>query len=84
MRDNFRPNVRLTTNILMVFGTFLIAFNLSKISTLDRAQQINEDCARVVVKASTEEEFIKKYNLKIDQKTPARIVREFCSMIYGK
>ena len=33
MRDNFRPNVRLTTNILMVIGTFLIAFNLSKIST---------------------------------------------------
>jgi hypothetical protein len=32
MRDNFRPNVRLTTNILMVIGTFLIAFNLAPIA----------------------------------------------------
>ena len=32
MRDNFRPNVRLTTNILMVVGTFLIAFNLGQIN----------------------------------------------------
>ena len=32
MRDNFRPNVRLATNILMVFGTFLIAINLASIS----------------------------------------------------
>ena len=32
MRDNFRPNVRLTTNILMVIGTFLIAFNLSSVN----------------------------------------------------
>ena len=30
MRDKFRPNVRLATNINMVIGTFLIAFNLSK------------------------------------------------------
>ena len=32
MRDSFRPNVRLTTNILMVIGTFLIAFNLGQIN----------------------------------------------------
>ena len=32
MRDNFRPNIRLTTNILMVIGTFLIAFNLAPIA----------------------------------------------------
>ena len=32
MRDNFRPNVRLTTNILMVIGTFLIAFNIAPIA----------------------------------------------------
>ncbi len=40
MRDGFSPNERLTTNILMVFSTFLIAFNLSKISTVNRDQQI--------------------------------------------
>ena len=32
MRDNFRPNVRLATNILMVIGTFLIAFNLGQLN----------------------------------------------------
>ena len=32
MRDNFRPNVRLTTNILLVIGTFCISLNLAPIA----------------------------------------------------
>ena len=32
MRDNFRPNVRLTTNILLVIGTFFISLNLAPIA----------------------------------------------------
>ena len=32
MRSNFRPNIRLATNILMVIGTFLIAFNLGQLN----------------------------------------------------
>tara|TARA_B100000212_G_C27275088_1_gene490550 strand:- start:659 stop:772 length:114 start_codon:yes stop_codon:yes gene_type:complete len=36
MRDDFQPNVRLAANIRMIIGTFLIAFNLSKISTRTR------------------------------------------------
>ena len=63
MRDNFRPNVRLTTNIFMVVGTFLIAFNLSKISSGNRDSQIIEDCARTAVNSMSKEELIKKYNL---------------------
>ena len=63
MRDSFRPNVRLATNILMVIGTFLIAFNLSKISTRSRDSQIKEDCARVAAYSMTIREFTKKYNL---------------------
>ena len=63
MRDNFRPNVRLTTNILMVIGTFLIAFNLSKISTRSRDSQIKEDCARWNAEAMTSNEFADKYKL---------------------
>ena len=80
MRDSFRPNVRLTTNILMVVSTFLIAFNLSKISTVDRDQQIKEDCSRVIAKAITEEEFIKKYNLKTDLNDlgTRKIFERFC------
>jgi len=67
MRDNFRPNVRLTTNILMVVGIFLIGFNLSKISKVDRDQQIKEDCVRVIADAMTEEELVKKYQLNGNQ-----------------
>ena len=63
MRDSFRPNVRLATNILMVVGTFLIAFNLSKISTVDRDQQIKEDCSRVAARAMTYKEFLKNISL---------------------
>ena len=33
MGDNFPQNSRLNNNILMIIGTFLISFNLSKIST---------------------------------------------------
>ena len=40
MRDNFRPNVRLTTNILMVIGTFLIAFNIAPISKRARLENL--------------------------------------------
>ena len=40
MRDNFRPNVRLTTNILMVIGTFLIAFNIAPIAKRARLENL--------------------------------------------
>ena len=81
MRDSFRPNVRLATNILTVVGTFLIAFNLSKISTVDRDQQIKEDCSRVVARAMTYEEFFKKYKLddEIDEINVSSMPRKFCS-----
>ena len=29
MRNNFRPNIRLATNVLLVIGTFSVAFNLA-------------------------------------------------------
>ena len=69
MRDSFRPNVRLTTNILMVIGTFLIAFNLSIISKGTREEQIREDCAKWLADAISPEEFIDKYELYGNQNT---------------
>tara|TARA_Y100000589_G_C27064011_1_gene592535 strand:+ start:31 stop:315 length:285 start_codon:yes stop_codon:yes gene_type:complete len=52
MRDNFEPNVRLTTNILFVIATFLIAFNLSSIHKQDKAfMQRRDDCADELVGA---------------------------------
>ena len=68
MRDNFRPNVRLATNILMVIGTLLIAFNLSKMSTVNIDQPIKEDCARVIADGWVGiNKFVKKYKLVGDQ-----------------
>ena len=32
MRSNFRPNIRLATNILLVIGTFAITFTLNPIA----------------------------------------------------
>jgi len=34
MRSNFRPNIRLASNILLVIGTFTIALNLKPIADL--------------------------------------------------
>tara|TARA_B100001769_G_C21494751_1_gene286687 strand:- start:162 stop:392 length:231 start_codon:yes stop_codon:yes gene_type:complete len=34
MRENFRPNLRIATNILLVIGTFAIAFKLKPIAEL--------------------------------------------------
>ena len=86
MRDSFRPNVRLATNILMVVGTFLIAFNLSKISTRSRDSQIKEDCIRVYADAITKEEFVKKYKLEksLEKKSLYKTFEIFCSVYLGK
>ena len=64
MRDNFRPNLRLTTNILMVVGTFLIAINLGSVGKQDKIFiQRRDDCADVSGIKISLDEFIKKYNL---------------------
>ena len=63
MRDKFRPNVRLATNILMVIGTFLIAFNLSKISTESKEEQIRFDCARFNANVIPLKDFNEKYEI---------------------
>ena len=64
MRDNFRPNVRLTTNILMVIGTFLIAINLGSAGKQDKKFiERRDDCADVSGLKISLDEFIKKYNL---------------------
>ena len=34
MRSNFRPNIRLATNILLVIGTFAIALKIAPITML--------------------------------------------------
>ena len=69
MRDNFRPNVRLTTNILMVIGTFLIAINLSKTGKQDREYiQRRDDCADLSGGALNVNKFYEKYKLGTEDK----------------
>ena len=87
MRDSFRPNVRLATNILMVIGTFLIAFNLSKISKGTRDSQIIEDCARYAANIISVKELSNKYNLgrkNVDINVPATSndAKNFCRFYY--
>jgi len=36
MRSNFRPNIRLATNILLVIGTFAIALKITPIAVYIR------------------------------------------------
>ena len=49
MRDNFRPNVRLATNILMVIGTFLIAYKIGSIAKYEKTfQQRKVNCAKTI------------------------------------
>tara|TARA_Y100001968_G_scaffold313880_1_gene338598 strand:- start:119 stop:394 length:276 start_codon:yes stop_codon:yes gene_type:complete len=64
MRDNFRPNVRLATNILMVFGTFLIAINLASVGKQDKKYiQRRDDCADALARVIKREEFYEKYDI---------------------
>ena len=64
MRDNFRPNLRLTINILTVVDTFLIAINLRFEGKQDKKFiQTRFDCADVSGLKISLYEFIKKYNL---------------------
>ena len=81
MRDNFRPNVRLTTNILMVFGTFLIAYKIGSINKFEKDfHKRKADCAKVVGNDDIEwyRLFLEKYDLE-DTKTRKDVaVGNFC------
>ena len=66
MRDNFRPNLRLTTNILLVIGTFLIAFKIGSLNKYTRNyQQRKAACAGTYALNLPEakKEFLKRYKL---------------------
>ena len=40
MRSNFRPNIRLATNILLVIGTFAIAFKIAPIAEVYKEKNL--------------------------------------------
>jgi len=52
----------------MVIGTFLIAFNLSKISTESKVEQIRFDCAKFNANAIPLKDFNEKYEIPFTEK----------------
>ncbi len=40
MRSNFRPNIRLATNILLVIGTFAIALKITSIARVFKEKNL--------------------------------------------
>ena len=70
MHDNFRPNVRLTTNILMVIGIFSIASNLAPIAKQARIGNICREgiTAYTAVGAGLDEDFYTNKLYRLDKK----------------
>ena len=69
MRDNFRPNVRLTTNILMVIGTFSIAFNLAPIAKESRVRSVCREgiTAFAALRSGFDENYYRNRLYKLDR-----------------
>ena len=83
MRNNFRPNVRLATNILMVIGTFLIAYKIGSIGKYEKTfQQRKANCARTMAIDIPElkQQFLEKYDLDIYNSylSVDDVIKEFC------
>ena len=81
MRDNFRPNVRIITNILMVIGTFLIAFNLVLLNKNETDfYRRKADCAKVTGNSNIDLHrlFIKKYELEDIILRMDIVIENFC------
>ena len=83
MRDNFRPNVRLTTNILMVIGTFLIAINLTSVGKQDKEYIKRRDaCADWVATKIDTKKLLKVMGLKEKPEKFGKRLDFYCSY-YG-
>ena len=83
MRDNFRPNVRLTTNILMVFGTFLIAYKIGSINKFEKDFYRRKSTCAVVLGSQNREAkliLIEKYDINVSGNFYLdEAVMQFCS-----
>ena len=83
MRDNFRPNVRIATNILMVIGTFSIAINLTSVGKQDKKYIKRRDpCADWVVTKIDNKQMVKVMGLKEEPDRFGKRLDMYCSY-YG-
>ena len=69
MRSNFRPNIRLATNILFVIGTFAIAFKIAPISEI---YQEKNWCIQYLKHQLDRDELIKRLKI-VKQANPSSI-----------
>ena len=69
MRSNFRPNIRLATNILLVIATFAIVF---KISPIAKVYQEKISCIKYLKHQIDREKLIKRLKI-VKQANPSSI-----------
>ena len=69
MRSNFRPNIRLTTNILLVIGTFAIAFKITPIAEVYQEKNL---CIKYLKHQIDREELIIRLKI-IKQANPSSL-----------
>ena len=69
MRSNFRPNVRLATNILLVICTFAIALKISPIAKLYKEKNL---CIKYLKHQIDRDKLIKKLKI-VKQANPSSI-----------
>ena len=69
MSTNFRPKIRLTTNILLVIGTFAIAFKIAPIALLYKEKNL---CIKYLKHQIDRDKLIKRLKI-VKQANPSII-----------
>ena len=69
MRSDFRPRIRLATNVLLVFGTFAIAYKIKPISEVYREKNL---CIKYLKHQINRDKLIKRLKI-IKQANPSII-----------
>ena len=69
MRANFRPNIRLATNILLVIGTFAIALKITPIANVYKEKNL---CIKYLKHQIDRDKLIKRLKI-VKQANPSSI-----------
>ena len=69
MKSNFRPNIRLAINILLVIGTFAIAFKITPIAELYKEKNL---CIKYLKHQIDRDKLIKRLKI-VKQANPSSI-----------
>ena len=69
MRPNFRPNIRLASNILLVIGTFSIAFKITPIAEVYQEKNL---CIKYLKHQIDRDKLIKRLKL-VKQANPSSV-----------